>query len=1013
MFTRVINYLFAELRSAKAWCFGRSFRMAVVVAASLGAVLPLPLMAQSPATPASAATTVIDEPRQLQLNQPVEREISAGQKQLWRVTLAERQYMRIKIKQIETDLGLTFKPPSATPIEAFMPFGGPPELGFSWVAEAAGVHEITLYTSSRAAPGKYEITVTDLRPATEDERALHQATQYFNDYVKLNRQFLYPEARASLQRSLDLREKILGPNDPLVATTISHLAASYDFTGDYANAETLRLRVLAIREKTVGPNHPDVALDLMELGGLYLDKGDDGKAKEINLRALGIYERAKMLETPQAAALLGALGADYYVQGDFTQAAAYYERSRLVWEKLVGPDNFHLAPSYTYLGRVAHDAGDFAAAETKFKRALDLVEKALGPENLNLTHYLNNLAAVYVTMGRYDEAEALYQRALSNHEKKDALGYPAVQETLWGLGRLYAAKGDLSRAVQLQKRALAADEKYATMNLAIGSEREKLAFAGDLHERMSRDISLHIDLAPTDPAARDLAFASILQDKGRVQDAVSASLAALRSRFAPDDQVLLDQLNEVTGKLARQVLGRTLSLSPADQKSQIKQLEDQKEKLEQEVSRRSFGYFRSAPAVSVAAIQTAIPPDSALIEFAVYRPYNPKLPENQAFGDIRYCAYILRARGEIQWRDLGPAASIDARVAAWRKALGDPKRKDVDRLGREVYELVMRPLRAIAGDARHFLISPEGELNLIPFNAMRDEDDRYLIQQYAFTFLSSGRDLLRPRSPSTRTGHPLIVANPTFGEPTTVAGKPASGKQIASTANRRRSVTAARDLNGVYFAPLAGTGREADEILALYPDAQVLTGSAATKAAVMKITAPSILHIATHGFFLADAGEKATVSNGATPNAAGRIENPLLRSGLALTDANLRDSGHDGILTALEATGLNLWGTKLVVLSACDTGLGEIRNGEGVYGLRRAFYLAGVESVVMSLWPASDLTTRKLMSDYYRNLKQGAGRGQALRQVQLEMLKRDPHLHPFYWASFIQSGEWANLDGKR
>jgi CHAT domain-containing protein len=143
-----------------------------------------------------------------------------------------------------------------------------------------------------------------------------------------------------------------------------------------------------------------------------------------------------------------------------------------------------------------------------------------------------------------------------------------------------------------------------------------------------------------------------------------------------------------------------------------------------------------------------------------------------------------------------------------------------------------------------------------------------------------------------------------------------------------------------------------------------------------------------------------------------KIENPLLRSGLALAGANNRGDGtkEDGILTALEASGLNLWGTKLVVLSACDTGLGEVKNGEGVYGLRRAFVLAGAESLVMSLWSVSDYVTREMMTGYYKNLKQGMGRGEALRQVQLEMLKRNDRKHPFYWAGFIQSGEWTNLD---
>jgi CHAT domain-containing protein len=114
-------------------------------------------------------------------------------------------------------------------------------------------------------------------------------------------------------------------------------------------------------------------------------------------------------------------------------------------------------------------------------------------------------------------------------------------------------------------------------------------------------------------------------------------------------------------------------------------------------------------------------------------------------------------------------------------------------------------------------------------------------------------------------------------------------------------------------------------------------------------------------------------------------------------------------LTALEASGLNLWGTKLVVLSACDTGLGEVRNGEGVYGLRRAFVLAGAESLVMSLWPVSDYMTRELMTNYYKNLKRGLGRGESLRAVQLEMIKRENRRHPFYWASFIQAGDWTAL----
>jgi CHAT domain-containing protein/Tfp pilus assembly protein PilF len=1017
MFTRVMNYLFAKVRPPKAWCYGRSFMVALVAAVSLGVVLPLPLLAQSPTTPTSALAAGADEPRELQLNQPVESEISAGQRQHWRLSLTPSQYLRIEVKQNGTDLGLQFKPPNGPIVDAFMPFGGPPILSFSSVADAAGTGEFTVYSASRGATGRYVITLVELRPASERDLALHRAALRFNEYVRLRNLYQYPEAIVALKQSLAIREQILGPDDPLVAVTVGHLAASLAFMGDYAKAETLDLQALEIREKAEGPDHPDVALELLALGTVYMDKGDDAKAEAVDLRALGIYERANQTETPQVASLLGALGEVYNARGDFTNASIYFERSRAVWEKLVGPDKFHLAPSYTYLGHVAYSAGDYAKAEIMYKRALSLVETALGPESLNLTRYLNNLAGLYIVTGRLDEAEALYRRALANHEKRDALGYPAIQETLWGLGRLNVARGRVTQAVQLQTRATAADEQYATMNFAIGSEREKLSIASVLYERMSQDVSLHVEQAPNDPAARDLALTSILQRKGRVQDAVSSGLDALRSRFSAEDRQLLDQLNDVTGRLAFQVLGRNLFASPADHRDQIKQLEDQKEKLEQEISIRSSGYFQPAPAATLAAIRAAVPPDAALIEFAVFRPFDPKARDDLAYGDPRYVAYVVRDHGEVQWRDLGPVARIDEAIVAWRRALGDAKSTDVDRLGRAVDAMVMQPLRPLAGDATQLLISPDGELNLMPFAALKDEQDRYLIQRYAFTFLASGRDLLHSRSQPTSKNRPLVIANPTFGEPLNGSGLDTSGNKVKST-TRRRSVTAARDLSGVYFAPLAGTGREADAILALFPDTTVLTGPAATKSAMMKVTAPSILHIATHGFFLADLGGRAAVSNGTIPNGgapnqAGWTDNPLLRSGLALADANVRDGGHDGILTALEATGLNLWGTKLVVLSACDTGLGEIRNGEGVYGLRRAFYLAGAESMVMSLWQASDLTTRKLMTEYYRYLKQGAGRGAALRQVQLEMLRRDPQLHPFYWASFIQSGEWANLDGKR
>jgi CHAT domain-containing protein len=258
----------------------------------------------------------------------------------------------------------------------------------------------------------------------------------------------------------------------------------------------------------------------------------------------------------------------------------------------------------------------------------------------------------------------------------------------------------------------------------------------------------------------------------------------------------------------------------------------------------------------------------------------------------------------------------------------------------------------------------------------------------------------------------VIVADPAFGEPAQIAlaGLKRAGD---NEVGRRLQVNNSR----MFFGPLPGVADEVRALKELLPDASFLVKAQATETALKRVNSPSILHVATHGFFLQDvqrAAEVERLEDTRLGKWAVHVDDTLLRSGLALAGANQGSSGgDDGVLTALEAAGLDLWGTKLVVLSACDTGVGEVKNGDGVYGLRRALVLAGAESQMMSLWPVSDRSTRDLIIGYYRGLLQGQGRGEALRQVQLQMLRNKTYSHPYYWASFIESGEWANLQGKR
>jgi CHAT domain-containing protein len=298
----------------------------------------------------------------------------------------------------------------------------------------------------------------------------------------------------------------------------------------------------------------------------------------------------------------------------------------------------------------------------------------------------------------------------------------------------------------------------------------------------------------------------------------------------------------------------------------------------------------------------------------------------------------------------------------------------------------------------------------MPFEALIDEKDHYLLENYAVSYVSSGRDLLRMQDSPESRGGPLVVADPDFGEPPSeLVGDTAASRRPRT--QKRGSITITRSIADTYFAPLAATAREARAIQQYFPTTTVLTGEGASETAVKQLRAPSILHLATHGFFLTDiAAQRTDAGLERSGSSSAKPVNPLLRSGLAFAGANKHGGGtDDGILTALEASGLDLWGTKLVVLSACDTGLGEVRTGEGVYGLRRSFSLAGSQSLVMSLWPVSDYVTRELMEGFYKNLKNGDGRSESLRRVQLEMVKRPARSHPFYWASFIESGDWRSL----
>ncbi len=806
------------------------------------------------------------------------------------------------------------------------------------------------------------------------------------------------KAEALYLRALAIREKSVGPNSGSLTATLQNLGSVYKAKGDYVRAEPFYQRALSIAEKVHGPDSPTTAIVLSSVGLFYRARRDYVRAEQLYLRALSIRERVRGPEHVDVGDSANNLGLLYAVIGDGPKAEPLLRRALSIYEKKLGPEHPKVATALTNVAGLERDLGHFALSRSLYLRSLAITEKIEGKGHLSAATTLNNLSTVHLAEGHFAEAEAALARALAIYEAVFGKDHPEIGTALSNLAATRMFQGDARGALPALARSTDMLDRHAALILGSGSEEQKRVFMLALQPQTFQTVELQ-RLAEGDAEAMRLALRTILRRKGRVLDAMADSIAALRRRLDDGDRQALDELGSVQSSLARLLVGGAAGKGP-DARAEIAALEEKRQALEARISRRSAAFQAETPLVTVEQVEAALPEGAALIETFAHRPPAADAQKSGGFGPARYGAYVLRKGAPLRFVDLGESAIIDGEVEELRRALSNSSR-DPKVLARKLDARIMAPVRALLGGARTIYLSPDGALNLLPFGALVDESGHYLLESHHLTYVSSGRDLLRRGEPSSASGPPLIVANPDFGK------KAAGG-------DRARDRGA---LRGISFPPLPGTAEEARAIGRAL-GAQVLEGPAATEEAMKALHRPRILHLATHGFFLpvrqtVELTEKTRglVLDEEAADPGPGAESPLLRSGLALASINAPEaSGEDGVLTALETAGLDLFGTRLVVLSACETALGEARGGEGVYGLRRALVLAGAETQVMSLWKVDDGATRDLMVAYYKGLLAGGGRSEALRVVALEMLASKGRAHPFYWASFIVSGSDAPLE---
>jgi CHAT domain-containing protein len=786
----------------------------------------------------------------------------------------------------------------------------------------------------------------------------------------------YAKAEPLLQRVLVIREKVRGADHPETAKTLQHLATFYYSMGDFAKSEAFYQRALRIQEARPGPEHPDTADTLAGMALLYMRMGDSSKAEPILTRALRIQEKSLGPEHPATAQSLSKLAELYDKTADYAKVEPLYLRVLQIQERRLGPEHPDVAGTLLNLGAFSMKVRNFEKAELFTQRALRIVEKVLGPEHPTLAPCLNNLAAIYVKMGNYSNAVPLFERALRIDEKIFGPNHPDTLVHLNNLGLVYFDQKKRDEALQIAERAERARLGMFANVLSFASEQQRLVY-----QAQDRPYSLFACL----DSVRQLTL-TLFRSKGIVLDSLLEDRLVAEASQNPQDRAIIEELGPAKQRLTQLLLQTPKDFSKEALNHRAKtrdRLAREVEQLEGTLAQKvaGLGHARRALSVTVEQVQKAVTGKAALIEFFRYPHYL-----GTAKWETRYGAVALTSSGDPKWICLESAALIEENIGRIQELVRNKTSEpELTTRLKGLYRQIWAPLEPILpAGSKTIVISPDAGLNFVSFATLLTTENQFLAEKYSICYVASGRDLLHEQNSLTNTE--MVV----FGDPDYTGG--------------RRSSWSGSDVD---LRPLPGTATEATtlEVQARkwsWPT-QVYLGTNATEIQFRTVRSPHILHVATHGFFLPEtvAGMNRSSYSVLNPDPNGLqnyvvLRNPMLRSGIALAGAQITldawkrgevpPTDQDGIITAEEVGSLDLKGTWLVTLSACDTGIGKLSAGEGVMGLRRGFIQAGAQNLLMSLWPVLDRATSEFMLDFYSSVQKSGNPPEALASVQRNWL---------------------------
>ncbi len=805
----------------------------------------------------------------------------------------------------------------------------------------------------------------------------------------------FAEAGTHYRQALAGLEEALRKDHPRYARALSNLGELYRESGDYEAARRLLEDALHTRRRALGPDHPDVGMSLTALGSLLFDMGEADRARETLLEALRIHQQD---------------GRDH----------------PLVAETLRG------------LARLEEAAGRFEAARRYLERALEL-RKRQGESHPHVAEPLADLARLQAATGAPRNALGLLDQGLAAVTASFGDGHPQVAHLLAGRARILVAMQRDEEAMETGLRAAKVGREHVLLTVRSLAERQALAYATSMNDSLDLALSLLASGQLSGQGIEAAVWDAVIRSRALVLDEVSArhrlagasqdpELRDLAEAFLGARERLANLMVRVGSQPLEPRLATPLEEARRAAVDTERALAEHSRKLRRDLERRAIGF---------AEVAASLPPDSALLAVVLFEQI---LPGREADAGARYLAFVLRPAGSPVAVALGPAEPLDAQVRELRHAVGRGASGSVDdeaayrTIAGRLREQVWDPLAPYLSGIRTVFFVPDGSLNLVNPSAFPIGGEDYVIDDGPrIHLLTAERDLVRHETamPSGGTGL-LAVGAVDFDDrgqfaalraPSAESQRPwqsklASFKELFEAVRLRDGCTT---LGSHFFLPLPATTDEIAEVGALWQKVSAepvvqLARKTATEAELKHLASGRrVLHFATHGFFL---GGQCTPAGGplsrslAVPAGA---RDAITLSGLALAGANHRHKAwvgeQDGILTAEEIAALDLSGVEWAVLSACDTGIGEIRAGEGVFGLRRAFEIAGARTVIMSLWPVEDRSARQWMLALYESrLALGLSTVEAVHNASVKMLqtrrRSGDSTHPFFWASFVAAGDW-------